>query len=49
MVTDPVVTPVFAEAASHPAIMDTSKAKRELGWSPRYSALGALRVTLSGT
>jgi nucleoside-diphosphate-sugar epimerase len=39
----------WAEAASHPAIMDTSKAKRELGWSPRYSALGALRVTLSGT
>jgi nucleoside-diphosphate-sugar epimerase len=36
----------WAEAASHPAIMDTSKAKRELGWSPRYSGLEALRATL---
>jgi nucleoside-diphosphate-sugar epimerase len=34
------------EAASHPAIMDTTKAKRELGWRPQYSALDALRATL---
>jgi nucleoside-diphosphate-sugar epimerase len=31
---------------THPAIMDTTKAKRELGWSPRYSGLEALRATL---
>jgi nucleoside-diphosphate-sugar epimerase len=37
----------WVEAASHPAIMDTSKAKRELGWRPQYSGLEALRDTLS--
>ncbi len=36
----------WIEAASHPAIMDTSKARRELGWEPRYSSLEALRETL---
>ena len=36
----------WVEAASHPAIMDTAKARRELGWEPRYSALEALRETL---
>jgi nucleoside-diphosphate-sugar epimerase len=36
----------WVEAASHPAIMDTSKAKRELGWEPRYTGLEALRATL---
>jgi nucleoside-diphosphate-sugar epimerase len=36
----------WAEAMSHPAIMDTGKARRELGWRPRYSALEALRDTL---
>ncbi|MEA2438578.1 MAG: UDP-glucose 4-epimerase [Thermoleophilaceae bacterium] len=36
----------WVEAASHPAIMDVSKAKRELGWKPRYSTLEALRDTL---
>jgi nucleoside-diphosphate-sugar epimerase len=30
---------------SHPAIMDARKAKRELGWRPRYSSLEALRDT----
>jgi nucleoside-diphosphate-sugar epimerase len=35
----------WAEAASHPAIMDASKAKRELGWSPRFDSLAALRAT----
>jgi nucleoside-diphosphate-sugar epimerase len=34
------------EAASHPSIMDTTKAKRELGWEPAYTGLEALRVTL---
>jgi hypothetical protein len=28
--------------------MDTTKAKRELGWSPRYSGLEALRATWRG-
>jgi nucleoside-diphosphate-sugar epimerase len=36
----------WIEAASHPAIMDTSKAKRELGFGPRHTALAALRDTL---
>ncbi len=36
----------WAEALSHPAIMDTTKAKQELGWSPRYTGLEALRGTL---
>jgi nucleoside-diphosphate-sugar epimerase len=45
----PFAPPVaqWAEAASHPAIMDASKAKRELGWRPRYDSLGALRATFS--
>jgi nucleoside-diphosphate-sugar epimerase len=44
----PFAPPVaeWAEAASHPAIMDTAKAKRELGWAPRYTGLEALRETL---
>jgi nucleoside-diphosphate-sugar epimerase len=36
----------WAEVLSHPAIMDTTKAKRELGWSPTYTGLEALRATL---
>ena len=46
----PFVPPVveWIEAASHPAIMDTTKAKQELGWRPRYTALEALRDTLPG-
>jgi len=36
----------WVEAASHPAIMDTTKAKRELGWEPAYTGLEALRETL---
>jgi nucleoside-diphosphate-sugar epimerase len=36
----------WIEALSHPSIMDTSKAKRELGWEPRYTGLEALRATL---
>jgi nucleoside-diphosphate-sugar epimerase len=31
---------------SHPAIMDTTKARRELGWRPRYTGLEALRATV---
>ncbi len=36
----------WVEAASHPAIMDTTKAKRDLGWVPHFTALEALRGTL---
>jgi nucleoside-diphosphate-sugar epimerase len=45
----PFAPPVaeWAEAASHPPIIDASKAKRELGWSPRYTSIDALRETLT--
>ena len=36
----------WVEAASHPAIMDTTKAKEALGWEPEYTAIEALRATL---
>ena len=36
----------WVEALSHPSIMDTTKAKRELGWTPKYTSLEALRATL---
>ena len=36
----------WVEAASHPAIMDASRAKRELRWKPRYTGLEALRDTI---
>jgi len=36
----------WVEAASQPVIVDTTKAKRELGWQPRYSGLEALKATL---
>ena len=36
----------WVEAAAHPAIMDTSKAKAQLGWSPVHSARETLRETL---
>jgi nucleoside-diphosphate-sugar epimerase len=44
----PRFPPIFewTEVLSHPAIMDTSKAKRDLGWTPRFSGLEALRSTL---
>jgi nucleoside-diphosphate-sugar epimerase len=44
----PFVPPAveWAEAASHPAIMDASRAKEELGWEPRYTSREALRDTL---
>jgi nucleoside-diphosphate-sugar epimerase len=45
----PFLPPVaeWVEAASHPAIMDTTRAKQELGWAPRFDALETLRDTLS--
>jgi nucleoside-diphosphate-sugar epimerase len=36
----------WVEAASHPAIMDTTRARRELGWRPSYTGIEALRETL---
>ncbi len=36
----------WVESLSHPSIMDTTKAREELGWDPRYSALEALRETV---
>jgi nucleoside-diphosphate-sugar epimerase len=38
----------WVEAMSQPAIMDTEKAKSELGWTPQYTGLEALRATLRG-
>ncbi len=44
----PFLPPVaqWVEVASHPAIMDTTRAKKELGWVPRYTAIETLRDTL---
>jgi nucleoside-diphosphate-sugar epimerase len=44
----PFLPPVagWVEAASHPAIMDTTRAKQELGWAPRFTGIEALRDTL---
>ena len=36
----------WAEVASHPAIMNTARAKEQLGWVPRFTAIEALRDTL---
>ncbi|HYF27454.1 MAG TPA: NAD-dependent epimerase/dehydratase family protein [Baekduia sp.] len=37
----------WVEALAHPAIMDTTKAREQLGWRPRYTALEALRATVA--
>jgi nucleoside-diphosphate-sugar epimerase len=44
----PFLPPVaqWVEAAARPAIMDTTRAREELGWRPRYTGLEALRDTL---
>jgi nucleoside-diphosphate-sugar epimerase len=36
----------WVEAASHPAVMDTTRARTVLDWSPRFSAREALRAAL---
>ena len=36
----------WVESSSHPSIMDTSKAQRDLGWKPQHAALDALRDTI---
>jgi nucleoside-diphosphate-sugar epimerase len=46
----PVPMPAAAtwvEAASQPAIMDTTRARTELGWKPEHTALEALRDALA--
>ena len=35
----------WVEVMSHPAIMDTTKARTQLGWRPRHSAIESLRAT----
>lgn len=37
----------WIEAASHPAIMDVTKAKQQLGFTPEYTGIEALRDTLA--
>jgi nucleoside-diphosphate-sugar epimerase len=36
----------WVEVLSHPAIMDTTKAKAELGWKPQHTAIESLRSTV---
>jgi nucleoside-diphosphate-sugar epimerase len=36
----------WVEAFSHPAVMDTTRAKTVLGWEPQYTGLEALQATL---
>ena len=36
----------WVEAIGRPVIMDTTKAKTQLGWTPRHSAVESLRATL---
>jgi nucleoside-diphosphate-sugar epimerase len=38
----------WVEALAHPAVMDTTKAREELGWQPRFSAGEALLETVRG-
>ena len=44
----PFLPPVAegVEAAGRPVIMDTTKAREQLGWEPRFTGLEALRDTL---
>lgn len=36
----------WVAATTHPSIMDTTRAKEELGWRPRFTSLGAWRDTV---
>jgi nucleoside-diphosphate-sugar epimerase len=36
----------WVEAASHPVIVDATRAREKLGWTPRFTALEALRDTV---
>ncbi len=44
----PFLPPIaeWVEAAGRPVIMDTTKAREQLGWEPRFTGLEALRDTL---
>jgi len=44
----PFLPPVaeWVEAAAQPVLVDTTRAKEKLGWSPRYTGLEALRDTV---
>jgi nucleoside-diphosphate-sugar epimerase len=42
----PVPQAGWLEVAAQPVVVDTGKAERELGWTPRYTGLEALRSTL---
>jgi nucleoside-diphosphate-sugar epimerase len=44
----PLLPPIagWLEVATHPAIMDVTRARTQLGWEPRFSGLEALRDTL---
>jgi nucleoside-diphosphate-sugar epimerase len=46
-----VLTPALeaVEAATHPVVLDASRARRELGWRPRYTSLEALRAAVSSS
>jgi nucleoside-diphosphate-sugar epimerase len=39
----------WVEAATRPSIMDTSRARDQLGWKPRFTGLEALRATLESS
>jgi nucleoside-diphosphate-sugar epimerase len=45
----PFLPPVaeWVEAGTRPVIMDTTRARERLGWTPRYSGLEVLRESLS--
>jgi nucleoside-diphosphate-sugar epimerase len=45
----PFLPPVaeWVEAFSRPVIMDTAKARTQLGWRPRHTGWEALRATLA--
>jgi nucleoside-diphosphate-sugar epimerase len=45
----PLLAPLteWVEALAQPAIMDTTRAKRELGWAPEHSAIDSLRETIA--
>ena len=36
----------WVEVMGHPSIMDTTKAKTQLGWKPRHTAIESLRATV---
>ena len=38
----------WVQALRVPVVMDTTKARRELGWEPAYDAMETLRQTVAG-